>query len=79
MKKASVQRHLHNLHTQIMGLLHEAYASKLLTQHNPEKARTILYEAMVGFYHPRILVLHLHEKRDAILKNTLAVLLQGLK
>ena len=79
MHKPSVQKHLHNLDTQIMGLLREAYSGKLLTKHGPDKARAILNQAMIGFYHPRILVLHLHEKRDAILKKTLGTLLQGLK
>jgi AcrR family transcriptional regulator len=77
-KKPSVQRHLNNLETQIMGLLREAYSSRLLTKNNPRKAYIILNEALVGFYHPRILVLHLHEKRDAILKKTLHTLLKGL-
>jgi AcrR family transcriptional regulator len=78
-KKSSNQRHVRNLHTQITSLLQEAYSDKLLTKHSPEKARTILSEALVGFYHPRILYLHLHEKRDAILKQTLETLLEGLK
>ncbi len=78
-KKPSSVRHMNNLRRQITGLLREAYSGKHLTQYGPEKADTILREAMVGFYHPRILVLHLHEKRDAILKRTLATVLQGLK
>jgi AcrR family transcriptional regulator len=78
-KKPSAQHHLHNLKNQITGLLREAYSSRLLTKHDPQKAYTILNEAMVGFYHPRILVLHLHEKRDALLKKTLNTLLEGLR
>ena len=78
-KKTSVKKHLHSLDVQILGLLREAYSCKSLTKQTPETAKTILNEALVGFYHPRILVLHLHEKRDAMLKKTLDTLLQGLK
>ena len=78
-KKRASQVHMANLHRQITGLLKEAYAAKLLTKYSVDKARTILREGMVGFYHPRILVLHLGERREGNLKATLETLLRGLR
>jgi AcrR family transcriptional regulator len=78
-KKPAVQKHHQNLGRQLRGLINQAFSEKQFTKYNPEKVHMILLEAMVGFFHPRILYLHLHEKREPMLKRTLEVVLSGLK
>jgi AcrR family transcriptional regulator len=77
-KKPATEAHHRNLHRQLRGLIEQAFSEKLFILYNPEKVHAILLELMVGFYHPRILYLHLHERREPMLKRALEVVLGGL-
>jgi AcrR family transcriptional regulator len=79
LKKDVVQTHHQNLGRQLRSLIDQAFSEKVFKKYNAEKVHRILLEAMVGFYHPRILYLHLDEKREPMLKRTLEVVMDGLK
>jgi hypothetical protein len=57
----------------------EAVAAKKIRKYPTDKAVPLLFEATVGFTHPKLVVQHLSEKREPLLKLTIDVILEGLK
>jgi AcrR family transcriptional regulator len=77
--KPFVIEHLQNVNRQMVELVKEAIAAKKLRKDSPERIVSILLAAMVGFTHPKLVAQHLEEKREPLLKQTLGVVLRGLR
>lgn len=78
-QKTAVIKHLRTNQCQMVGLVNEAIANKKIRKANPEQTATILRESMVAFSHPKIVVQRIDEEREPLLKQTLDVVLRGLK
>lgn len=78
-QKPFVRRHLETNQRQMVDLVTEAMATKKMRKANPDKIARILREAMSAFGHPKIVAQYIHEERELLLKQTLDVLLRGLK
>lgn len=76
--KPFVCQHLNNLRRQMEGLLAEAIANGDIAPGEPSAIYDTMLDTTVSYYHPRILVLHLHENREEQLFRTLDVVLAGL-
>jgi AcrR family transcriptional regulator len=78
-QKPFVRRHLETNQRQMVDLVTEAMATKKMRKANPDQIARILREAMAAFGHPKIVAQYIHEEREQLLKQTLDVLLRGLK
>lgn len=76
--KAFVEAHLKTMSRQVFGLVKEAIAAKKIHKEAPERIAAVLVECTVGFTHPKLVVQHLHEKREPLLRRTLEAVLAGL-
>jgi AcrR family transcriptional regulator len=76
LKKPFVVAHLTELNRQLVGLVDQAGA--VLGEDTPQHKATLLFEAMASFHHPRLVAEHCEQKREALLKRLLAVLLNGM-
>lgn len=80
-KKPYVQQHMATMHAQLLGLVREAIAKRRLRGAGPERAEEmteIVWEAMMGFHHPKLVAQHIAEKREPLLKVVLESVLGGL-
>jgi AcrR family transcriptional regulator len=78
-EKPFVRVHLENVNRQLLGLVNEAIAAKKIRAGNPATLVKIIWETTMGFHHPKLVAQHLEEKREALLRLTLEVVLKGLK
>ena len=76
--KPFVKRHMDSMSTQVVGLIKEVIAKRRLKEANPELMAAILHESMISFHHPKLVVQHIHEKREPLLKAVLENTLKGL-
>jgi AcrR family transcriptional regulator len=77
--KPFIIQHLQNLHAQLNALVQKALDAGEIANQSPETASRLLLEATVSFHHPRMVLDHKDEDRQPLLKNLVAVLLDGLK
>jgi len=77
--KPFVRRHLETNQRQMVVLVTEAMATKKMRKANADRIAVILHEAMLAFCHPKIVAQRIHEEREPLLKQTLDVVLRGLK
>lgn len=77
LKKPYVRRHMETVRAQLVGLATEAIAKRKLRA-DPEAIATVLYEATMGFHHPKLVALYAHEAREPVLRAVLDSVLKGL-
>lgn len=78
-QKPVIIKHLQINQRQMVDLVTEAIAAKKMKKANPDQIATILRESMAAFSHPKIIVQRVNENRKPLLKQTLDVVLKGLK
>ncbi len=78
-KKPVIQRHLQTTHRQLVDLVTGAIDAGYIGKTDPVNAARVLYEAMTAFHHPKIVAQYIDEARETLLKQTLGVVLKGLK
>jgi hypothetical protein len=77
-QKPFSKRHLETMHNQLLGLVKEAIAKRRLRDANPESMTEVLKESMMVFHHPKLVVQHVHEKREPLLRTVLETVMKGL-
>lgn len=77
-EKPFVKRHLESMRTQLLGLVNEAIAKRRLRNADPETMVSVIQQATLAFHHPKLVVQHLHEKREPLLRLVLESVLKGL-
>jgi AcrR family transcriptional regulator len=78
LKKPYVRRHMDAVRSQLVGLATEAIAKRRLRSADPEAIATVLYEATMGFHHPKLVALYAHEAREPLLRAVVDSVLKGL-
>lgn len=79
MEKPFIMTHLTNLHDQLLTLVQKAIAAGQIAENAPDQTVALLLEATVAFHHPRMVLDHKDEERQALLQQLVEVLLNGLK
>lgn len=77
--KPFVQRHLENLHRQLLGLVSEAIKKRRLRDADAGAMTEIIGSAVLAFHHPRLVAFYINEQRESLLYQVIESVLKGLK
>ncbi len=77
-EKPFVQMHMATMRRQLSTIVRQAIASKLIKAKNVDDIVSILFEGTIGFHHPAMVVMHMDENREPMLKDVLDTLIEGL-
>lgn len=77
-RKSLYTNHLTRVSGQLTRLVEEAVASKKLTRFPVEATIAVLLETTAGFHNLKLVALHVHAKREPLLKQVLDVVIDGL-
>lgn len=77
-EKQFTRNHMESMNAQLLGLVKEAIAKRRLKEADSEMMTAILQEAMMTFHHPKLVLQHIHEKREPLLRLVLDSVLKGL-
>ncbi len=77
-EKPFTKAHLDRMQEQLSGLVKEAIAKRRLREADPELMTAVLQESMMTFHHPKLVLQHIHEKREPLLRLVLESVLKGL-
>jgi hypothetical protein len=77
-QKTIYEKHLTVMNGQLTEIVKSAKMQKKLTKLSVEKTVALLFEVTTGFHNPMMIVRHLNEKREKLLKQVLDVVLNGL-
>ncbi len=74
--KHFVAAHIATLNRHLLALTQNAAGE--LGRQAPRKKAAMLFEATAGFHHPKLMINHCNENREALLRNLLRILLAGM-
>jgi AcrR family transcriptional regulator len=77
-KKAFINEFIKRYHAQVHGLVKRAIDAKEFAPGAPEKYTAFLFEVVRGFTTPQLVVMYVHQDREAALKQTLKFAFKAL-
>jgi AcrR family transcriptional regulator len=77
-RKPFYTSHLARVRRQLAHMVGEAVREKKLTKYSIDKTIALLFEATTGFHNPTLVAQHVHDKRDALLRQVLDVAIDGM-
>ena len=77
--KPFVKNHLENMYRQLSGLVGEAIEKAGLNNADNGLMTRIILESTSAFHHPRLVVQHLGEKREKLMRKVIDSVLEGLR
>lgn len=77
--KPFIKTHLENMYRQLSGLVGEAIEKAGLKNADPALMTRIILESTSAFHHPRLVVQHLGEKREKLMRKVIDSVLEGLR
>jgi AcrR family transcriptional regulator len=77
-QKGVYKEHLAVMNGQLTKIVKSATTQKKLANYSIEKTVALLFEVTTGFHNPMMIVRHLNEKRENLIKQVLDVVLDGL-
>lgn len=77
-QKPFSKQHMETMRRQLLSLVNECIAKRRLKDADPEAMVKILQESTLGFHHPKLVALYIHEKREPTLRLVVESVLKGL-
>lgn len=77
-EKPFAKRHMQIMNEQLQKIVKEIITKRRLKDADPELMVKIISESLMTFHHPKLVIQHLNEKREPLLKMVLDSVLKGL-